>query len=64
MKIIYTRSDGRVCVVHPVNPVNDVLDRVVPDDATNVTVVEDDAIPEDRSRRNEWTIVNGEIVTP
>ena len=51
-------------MVHPVNPVNDVLDRVVPDDATNVTVVEDDAIPEDRSRRNEWTIVNGEIVTP
>lgn len=68
-KIIYTRPDGGVSIVHPGS--NDqregetedaFLDRVrrnsVPADATNIQTVNDLAIPADRSFRNAWK-VNG-----
>lgn len=69
-KIIYTRPDGGICVVHPVYKkdgeleveMSVVLEKSVPPDATNVQVVEESEIPTDRSFRNAWTPSGASIV--
>lgn len=56
MKLIYTRPDGGLSVVHPAPgvTVEELMARSVPSDATNVQVVDDAEIPTDRTFRNAW----------
>jgi len=51
-KIIYTNSDGTVSVIHPTGNVNDAV-KDVPS-GLSYEIVEDSAIPSDRSFRNAW----------
>jgi len=51
-KIIYTNSDGTVSVIHPTGNVNDAV-KDVPS-GLSYEIVEDSAIPTDRSFRNAW----------
>ena len=51
-KIIYTNSDGTVSVIHPTGNVNDAI-KDVPD-GLSYEIVEDSAIPTDRTFRNAW----------
>lgn len=72
-KIIYTRSDGMLCVIHPnINTYpkreeiteEEALERAkkdIPPDATNVQVVEPEVIPAERTFRNAWKYENGVI---
>jgi hypothetical protein len=65
-KIIYTRPDGGLSVVHPVlNTLGEedgfteeqVFDRAldkIPTDASNVRIVDESDIPTDRTFRNAW----------
>jgi hypothetical protein len=59
-KIIYTRPDGGLSVVHPVESLPEVIARL-PKDATNVQVIEDSELPKDRTFRNAWKSTNGFI---
>lgn len=62
-KIIFTNSDGGVSVVHPTGevPINELVSRVVPAGAS-YEIVEDDAIPTDRTFRNAW-VKTGATIT-
>ena len=51
-KIIYTNPDGTVSVIHPTGNVNDAV-KDVPS-GLSYEIVEDSAIPTDRSFRNAW----------
>ncbi len=55
MKIIYPTSEGGVSVIHPTGelPIEDVCQKDVPA-GTPYLIVEDDAIPSDRSFRDAW----------
>jgi hypothetical protein len=71
-KIIYTRPDGGLSVVHPAPNakkedesedqfIERLVQKDVPADATNVRVVEAAAIPSDRSFRDAWKDEAGAI---
>ena len=51
-KIIYTNSDGTVAIIHPIRDINDAI-KAVPS-GLSYEIVEDSAIPSDRSFRNAW----------
>ena len=51
-KIIYTNSDGTVAIIHPIGDINDAI-KAVPS-GLSYEIVEDSAIPSDRSFRNAW----------
>ena len=51
-KIIYTNSDGTVAVIHPTGDVNDAI-KDVPT-GLSYEIIEDSAIPTDRSFRDAW----------
>jgi len=51
-KIIYTNSDGTVSIINPTGDVNDAI-KDVPS-GLSYEIVEDSAIPTDRSFRNAW----------
>ena len=51
-KIIYTNSDGTVAIIHPIGDMNDAI-KAVPN-GLSYEIVEDSAIPSDRSFRNAW----------
>lgn len=73
-KIIYTRPDGGLSVVHPVlNTLGEedgfteeqAFDRAldkIPTDASNVRIVDESDIPTDRTFRNAW-VDTGDLVT-
>ena len=54
-KILYQNEDGDLCVIHPTGEltIEDVCQKDVPA-GTPYLIVEDDAIPSDRSFRNAW----------
>ena len=54
-KILYPNSEGGICVIIPTGelPIEDVCQKDVPA-GTPYLVVEDDAIPSDRTFRNAW----------
>ena len=54
-KILFQNSDGGLSVIHPTGelPIEDLCQKDVPA-GTPYLVVEDDAIPSDRSFRNAW----------
>ena len=54
-KILFQNPDGSLSVIHPTGelPIEDVCQKDVPA-GTPYLVVEDDAIPSDRSFRNAW----------
>ena len=54
-KILYQNEDGDLCVIIPAGelPLEDVCQKDVPA-GTPYLIVEDDAIPSDRSFRNAW----------
>ena len=58
-KIIYTNSDGTVSIIIPAGDVNDAI-KDVPS-GLSYDIVEDSAIPTDRSFRNAW-IQSGKTV--
>ena len=51
-KIIYTNLDGTVAIIHPIGDMNDAI-KAVPS-GLSYEIVEDSAIPSDRSFRNAW----------
>ena len=51
-KIIYTNSDGTVSIIHPIGDINNAI-KAVPS-GLSYEIVEDSAIPSDRSIRNAW----------
>ena len=51
-KIIYTNSDGTVAIIHQTGDVNDAIKAVT--SGLSYEIVEDSAIPSDRSFRNAW----------
>ena len=51
-KIIYTNSDGTVAVIHPTGDVNDAI-KDVPT-GLSYEIIEDSAIPADRTFRDAW----------
>jgi len=55
MKILYPNSEGSLSVLHPTGelPIEDICQKDVPA-GTPYLIVEDDAIPSDRSFRNAW----------
>ena len=55
MKILYPNPDGGICVIHPTGelPIEDVCQKDVPA-GTPYLIVEDDAIPSDRTFRGAW----------
>jgi hypothetical protein len=72
-KIIFTRSDGGISVVHPVrNTLGETLTTdaeieqrawgKVPDNAINPQFVEETAIPSDRTFRNAWVVEAGNVI--
>jgi hypothetical protein len=62
-KIIYTRPDGGVSIIHPtgVVPIEAVFAKDVPSDAINPMIIDESEIPSDRSNRNEWIHKNGKV---
>lgn len=69
IKIVYTRSDGALILVHPVakhkieevlGPMTEedyklhLLEKSVPPDATNVAIMDASNIPSDRTFRDAW----------
>ena len=60
-KIIYTNSDGTVSIIIPAGDVNDAI-KDVPS-GLSYEIVEDSAIPTDRSFRNAWKQNNKTIET-
>jgi hypothetical protein len=72
-KIIFTRSDGGISVVHPVrNTLGETLTTdaeieqrawsKVPDDAINPQYVDESVIPTDRTFRNAWVVEAGNVI--
>lgn len=72
-RIVYTQADGIIAVVHPCISKDDpegfteddalqrALKKDVPEDATDISVVDLERIPADRSFRNAWKIVDKTI---
>ena len=62
-RIVYTRPDGGVSIVIPTGdiPFSAVLIKDVPDDATDITVVDDTTLIEGREFRNAWRQSGGVI---
>jgi hypothetical protein len=71
-KIIFTRPDGGVSIVHPLISVDDpegftedqAIERAlltIPQGALNVTVVDESVIPSDRSNRRAWKQIGASI---
>ena len=69
-KIIFSRPDGGLSVIHPVINSNETLtedeaiDRArkdIPPEAIDVQIVDESAIPSDRTFRNAWTVVAGAV---
>ena len=62
MKIIYTNNEGGVSVIHPTGElsIEEVAAKDVPQGVA-YEIVEDDAIPSDRTFRNAW-VANGAAV--
>ena len=52
-KIVYTRPDGGLSVVHPITSEQEAWDKL-PQDAINPRFVDASEIPTDRSYRNGW----------
>ena len=54
-KILYPNPEGGICVLHPTGElsIEDICQKDVPA-GTPYLIVEDDAIPSDRSFRNAW----------
>ena len=72
-KIIFTRSDGGISVVHPVrNTLGETLTTdaeieqrawdKLPDDAINPQYVDESVIPTDRTFRNAWVVEAGTVI--
>lgn len=72
MKIIYTRPDGGLTVVHPAKEakldteteaefVARIAAKDVPSDAVNVQFVDESVIPTDRTFRNAWKAAPGRV---
>lgn len=61
-KIIYTRPNGGVSVMTPAKE-NDIENcmRHVPEDATNVQVIDGSMVPTDRSFRDAWVQGDGKV---
>jgi hypothetical protein len=57
MKIIYTNNEGGVSVIHPTGElsIEEVAAKDVPE-GIPYEIVEDDAIPSDRTFRNAWVL--------
>ena len=57
-RILYTRADGRLCIISPADECSLTIDEIkakdVPSGLTSY-VVNKEAIPKDRSFRNAWT---------
>lgn len=62
-KIIYTRPDGGVSVVHPMGgySIEEVLAKDVPPDAINPQIVDESDIPSDKENRDCWKVGIGNI---
>lgn len=71
-KIIFTRTDGGISVVHPVrNTIGETLTTdaeieqrawdKLPEDAINPQFVEETEIPTDRTFRNAWKVEDGSV---
>lgn len=56
--IVYKLPDNRVCVVYPA------VWKDVPEDALEAQEIDVDSLPADRSRRNDWQLVGGEVIVP
>tara|TARA_R100001244_G_scaffold12078_2_gene14150 strand:- start:2639 stop:3058 length:420 start_codon:yes stop_codon:yes gene_type:complete len=65
MKIIYTNSEGNLCVVHPAKgkDINAIFAKVIPEGVTDAKIVESSAIPTDKTFRNAWVKSNQAIET-
>lgn len=63
-KIIYTRPDGGISVIHPAPGIDlqTVLQKDIPTDATNVQILDETEIPQDRLFRNAWRCPDKQIV--
>ena len=57
MKIIYQNQEGGICVIHPTGElsIEEVAAKDVPEGVA-YEIVEDDAIPSDRTFRNAWVM--------
>ena len=55
MKILFQNTEGGLSVIHPTGatPVEDLCHKCIPT-GTPYLIVEDDAIPTDRTFRNAW----------
>lgn len=62
LKIIYTRPDGGVSIMSPAldNTIENSL-RHVPEDATNVQIIDSSMVPTDRTFRNAWVAGDGKV---
>lgn len=62
-RIIFTRADGGITIKCPVGSlsIQELIEKEVPKDATNVSVVDESEIPPSREHRNEWEIKSGKI---
>ena len=62
-RIVYTRADGNVCVVEPLDGLAaaDIIPTDVPAGATNITIVDAATIPTVRTYRGAWEHTAGVI---
>ena len=64
-KILYTNAEGTLCVVTPINKnktIEEIAAQVVPD-GISYEIIEDSAVPTDRSFRDAWKQNNKTIET-
>lgn len=61
MKIAYDRPDGGVSIVTRLNGDLSLTGRDIPPDATNVRLIDPSDIPADRTFRNAWTTIGGNV---
>ena len=65
MKIVYEMEDGAVAVLTPILEsglsIEEIAAKDVPAGAPYY-IVEDDALPQTRDKRDSWRIVNGAVV--
>jgi hypothetical protein len=64
MRIVYTREDGGLAVVYPVDTVGTDVDSLAQDvvpTGLKYKIVEDSEIPDDRTFRNAWEIAESEL---
>ena len=67
MKIIYKNEDGGVAIIHPtveallIMTIEEIALKDVPTGVA-FAIVEDDAIPSDRTFRDAWTIDDAELI--